>query len=479
MTVLYDQQCSSSIPTVHENTLRWPAHLAKDVADNIHRCVVDTLGKSRLVRKMDGIKFARKEDILKVHGLLGSGAFSVVSDVTAKDGRRYACKHLKQKLMDQPDNFSLAASELAYEAHMLASFDHPNILRIHGWAENGVASFADGCHDSFFLLLDRLDETLDQRIDRWQAEERQMACVALASVQPINPALHSLSGLPDWLNGWAQLPANQVHPTVGTMQVHDLRGTLHSQFRFLEKLRIMMDIASALEYIHASGVIFRDLKPNNIGFLNDKVKLFDFGLSRELPMLDATIPFDMSGKVGTLRYMAPEVAMHQPYNIPADVYSWAIVSYEMLSLQKPFDGWTREMHASIVCAQGVRPNTNCSPAIPLDIRVLLEGGWHAQPTSRPTIPQILAQLSIVKEHNIFLFLEEYQLQMELQIQQAQQEAAAQAVAAAAAAAATAVYVDMQYCLAQSPPQKMYRSVSLESIGTIETASLSADSHGYF
>jgi serine/threonine protein kinase len=72
---------------------------------------------------------------------------------------------------------------------------------------------------------------------------------------------------------------------------------LQNENLYLEKLGICVEIASGLAYLHSKGVIFRDLKPNNIGFLNGRVQLFDFGLSRELPNLNLEEPFEMSGKV--------------------------------------------------------------------------------------------------------------------------------------------------------------------------------------
>jgi serine/threonine protein kinase len=358
--------------------------------------------------------------------------------------------------MAHPANFRLAAAELACEAHMLASFDHPNILKVRGWAYNGISSFEDGWHDSFFLLLDLLDETLDQRIERWQSEEHQAICSSLISQSTGLPTQHSL-GLADL---WRRLRhPSSIAPLIPMVESHQPFIGEEYQLKYLEKLRIMMGIASALEYIHERGVIFRDLKPNNIGFLGDRVQLFDFGLSRELPALDTSVPFEMSGKVGTLRYMAPEVALHQPYNIAADVYSWAIVSYEMLSLQKPFNNWTRDMHANLVCSRGVRPDTAAS-AIPLDMRVFLEHAWQTSASERPTVSNIAAQLQCFNEQQL-LILEEQQLQrqcVQLEVQ-----------------AATAMYIDMTYCMSSNPQRKLYRSHSMDSIETIETSSLSGDS----
>eukprot|EP00980_Cylindrotheca_fusiformis_P011177 scaffold2563_cov124-Cylindrotheca_fusiformis.AAC.8 len=419
---------------------RWPAHLAKEMADTIHRNVVDTLRQSRLSPMMGGIQLVQRRDIVNVERILGSGAFSQVSSVVTKEGRRYACKHLKQSLMERPEEFRTAAVELAYEAHMLSSFDHPNILKIRGWAHNGVTSFEEGCNDSFFLLLDVLDETLDMRIERWQHEHHQ--------------------GL------WS-------------MAVNNSSMASQMESRYLEKLQIMSEIASALDYIHQRGVIFRDAKPQNIGFLGDRVQLFDFGLSRELPMLDTSIPFEMSGLVGTLRYMAPEVATNQPYGVSADVYSWAMVSYEMLALEKPFDGWTREMHASMVCMQGRRPDTiGCSQPIPLEMRIILDHAWNTNPVARPTLAQCIVQLEFLKEKQIMKVQEQqYQLNISMQLEN---EFQLQNFTSATPSQPSLFQVDMNYYLASPPPKKHNKRNSLdESIETIETTTLSIESDDLF
>jgi len=416
---------------------QWPSHLARDVADVIHRDVVDTLNQSRLVPRTDDIQLVQRHDIARVERVLGSGAFSQVSSVILRDGRRYACKHLKQRLMDQPNDFRTAAVELVYEAHILSSFDHPNVLKIRGWAHNGVASFAEGWNDSFFLLLDVLDETLDMRIERWHREQQE--------------------GI------WSMV-------TSPSSAAQEMKAT-----RFLEKLRIMNELASALDYIHQRGVIFRDAKPQNIGFLGDRVQLFDFGLSRELPLLDTSIQFEMSGKVGTLRYMAPEVATNKPYGVSADIYSWAMISYEILSLVKPFDGWTREMHANFVCLQGQRPDMiHCThDPIPLEVQVLLEHSWNSNPAMRPALSQIMNQLDYlmgcqiqkVQDYQHVQMNIARQLESEIQLQQ------------------TLFQIDVESYIGQAataPPVKRVRRNSFDSsIGTIDTHSLSTDSECFF
>jgi len=407
------------------SSYKWPSHVASKMADFIHEEVKEMLTCSRLVRKADGVSLVHRKD-LTISRVLGKGAFSEVHEVVY-EGDRFAMKHLKLRLMSQPDNFRLAASELAVEAHMLASFDHPNILKIRGWAYNGIASFADGRHDSFFLLLDRLDETLDQRIIYWQKQrgddndERPSRGGQFGSKQhgrkgsPAGSGYTSGGGLITGL--WNRLTVSSNSGYGGSSSHSNSQPTeqerINEQKRqnlYLEKLGIVTDIASALSYLHNKGVIFRDLKPNNIGFLHGRVQLFDFGLSRELPALDLKKSFEMSGKVGTLRYMAVEVACHKPYNVSADVYSWAMVCYEMITLQKPFAGWTRDMHANLVCGRGVRPeiprnSTSTSPfetPVPNDLRILLEQGWSHRCQDRPSMSRVLDRCRIMEQNQLLV-----------------------------------------------------------------------------
>jgi serine/threonine protein kinase len=232
--------------------VQWPQHEARRMTDLIHDDVKAMISNSRLVRKSDGIALVTAPE-LHVGRLLGLGAFSQVHQVQYRDKntgqcKTYAMKHLKHKLIAQPDNFRLAAAELAVEAHLLASFDHPNIIKIRGWAANGVASFTQGRHDSFFLLLDCLEETLDQRITKWQQQE----AVSQAQEQQYLEHQHQMnSGLIKDL--WRRLshPHQQqditAHSTIQQRQQEQLRTLRlqHQEQVLMEQLGICLEIASA------------------------------------------------------------------------------------------------------------------------------------------------------------------------------------------------------------------------------------------
>ena len=138
--------------------------------------------------------------------------------------------------------------------------------------------------------------------------------------------------------------------------------------------------------ISAHSIIYRDLKPDNVGFdVRDDVKLFDFGLARELPprrqddLYDTTL-YNLSVQTGSLRYMAPEVAIGKPYNLKADVYSFGILLWQILSLETPFSGYNVRMHKNMVVGAGARPKIK--QKWPSDVAFVMRNCWSANIKNR-------------------------------------------------------------------------------------------------
>eukprot|EP00752_Nemacystus_decipiens_P007234 g6475.t1 len=166
------------------------------------------------------------------------------------------------------------------------------------------------------------------------------------------------------------------------------------------RLDRILELALALQYLHGGsgrGVIMhRDIKSVNVGFAhNGSLKLMDFGLSKIAPSgstEDDT--YKMTGEVGSYRYMAPELVKHEPYNAKVDIYSWAILSWEILAIDRPYSWATETTFVTRVVNGGERLELHKS--WPDRLCKLLELAWHADHVKRPTAAQLVAELVAIK-----------------------------------------------------------------------------------
>jgi len=162
-----------------------------------------------------------------------------------------------------------------------------------------------------------------------------------------------------------------------------------------EALPLARQIAEALEYAHEHGVIHRDLKPANIKLTPDgQVKVLDFGLAKALQQDDSasSVSADFSPTLslaatkagiilGTAAYMAPEQARGKQVDRRADIWSFGVVLYEMLSGQRAFSG----EDISVTLANVIKEDPDWAqlPAqLPAQIRRLLRRCLTKDPRNR-------------------------------------------------------------------------------------------------
>ena len=93
--------------------------------------------------------------------------------------------------------------------------------------------------------------------------------------------------------------------------------------------------------------------------------------------------YELSGNTGSLRYMAPEVALSESYNLTADVYSFGLLLWQICSLELPYDGMSRTDHSVYVVKGNERPVLNPSWSTPL--RILMKRSWEPDPSLRPSM----------------------------------------------------------------------------------------------
>ena len=116
--------------------------------------------------------------------------------------------------------------------------------------------------------------------------------------------------------------------------------------------------------------------------------LIDFGLAKEIrpeERVDDDL-YKMSGNTGSLRYMAPEVALEKPYNRSVDVYSFGILFWQITSLETPFTGFSVNMHNDRVVRGGLRPKLD--PKMSPGLLNLMKNSWSENIHYRPTFQEI-------------------------------------------------------------------------------------------
>ena len=118
-----------------------------------------------------------------------------------------------------------------------------------------------------------------------------------------------------------------------------LSQRLGSPIELEDVVRILKPLAQALDYAHSQGILHRDIKPSNILMQKDGTAvLADFGLSK---MANSDRRLTASGSViGTPEYMSPELVQGEAFGPASDLYSFAVVAYEMLTGRVPFQADT-------------------------------------------------------------------------------------------------------------------------------------------
>ncbi len=142
---------------------------------------------------------------------------------------------------------------------------------------------------------------------------------------------------------------------------HDLRTKIAAQGRLDQAvaLAVCAQVADALAYAHAHGVIHRDVKPHNVLLTDDGVaKLTDFGIARILAEPSLT----RVGRVlGTGEYLAPEQAAGEELDERADVYALGVMLFQCLTGETPYrgDGFValaeQHLRAPVPSVRDVRP----------------------------------------------------------------------------------------------------------------------------
>ncbi|CAB9510705.1 Probable LIM domain-containing serine/threonine-protein kinase DDB [Seminavis robusta] len=272
-----------------------------------------------------------------------------------KDNHQYVVKFLVPDL--KLNKLKSGALDLVREAKMMASMEHKNIITLRGLAEDSA--------EGHFLVMDRLSETLLERLTRWKRTHRTGPLQAILKSK--KQRRHSMSCF------------------------------------FLQRFNVLLELASAFVYLHSINVVYKDGKLENCGFAQKDgcLKLFDFGLAKELHKYPRVSPdsnlYHVGSFGGTHPYIAPEIAKGQPYGLSADVYTFSIICFEVLTMREPFANLMEDEYADRVVFGNQRPRLpKTSSTWSPELKQLLAECWSPDADARPTMDQVLSRLQGIR-----------------------------------------------------------------------------------
>lgn len=309
---------------------------------------------------------------------IGAGGFgSVYEAVHIIEDRKYALKFVKicSLYLDKR------------EVKMLASLDHPNVLKyytswitpFHKW---NSCSEGSGKENSDSIVVFAKEITLSENNS------------AMVNTEPKSKNVKS-SELKLIYDACLVIQTELCSPNKNLKILID-EGEIFTMSDE-KRLNLFLDIVTGLQYIHDQGIMHRDLKPANILIDRDnRAKIGDFGFARKCKLSPAgkTSENDLSQNVGTYLYVAPEVENSTVYDKKADIYSLGMILFEMY--HKMGSGMER-----INIMEKLRKQEFCDlnniPAEFSKIRILVKNLLRHDPSLRETLKRIIKFLSPLEQ----------------------------------------------------------------------------------
>ena len=145
-------------------------------------------------------------------------------------------------------------------------------------------------------------------------------------------------------------------------------------------IHLTTQVLKALQHAHESGIVHRDIKPQNIMLLQDgTIKVTDFGIARFSDKATRTMT---DQAIGSVHYISPEQARGDQTDGKSDIYSVGVMLYEMLTGRLPFDGDTAVSVALMQLQQQPKRPREVNPAIPIGLEQITMKAMQKKPSDR-------------------------------------------------------------------------------------------------
>jgi serine/threonine protein kinase len=258
------------------------------------------------------------------------------------------------------------------EAEAAARLHHTNIVPIYATGEQ------DGCHYYAMELIQ--GPSLDQVIRRMRqlSDAPSAAAEAPAADQTVTVASADPNDWETKVMSYEAPAAKQPSTTSTTLS----STALHVGGHFDTVARLFAEVADALDYAHAQGVVHRDIKTSNLLLSpQGRLSINDFGLARMLEQPGMTLSGEF---MGSPMYMSPEqiTAGRTPLDHRTDIYSLGATLYEVLTLHTPFEGERRDqILAQILHKEPKRPRS-LNRKVPQDLETICLKSMEKDPDRR-------------------------------------------------------------------------------------------------
>jgi tetratricopeptide (TPR) repeat protein len=292
---------------------------------------------------------------------LGRGGMGIVYEARQLSlNRKVAIKVLSSGLGLTPK----AVARFHREAEAAGKLHHTNIVPIYATgADHGLHYYAMELIEgpSLDQVLQRLKREPAGHIGDRPVGSSELPAPSLAETGPYIAGRGPLS-----------LPTSAVNSS----------GLSSDSHYFDTVARMIAPVADALQYAHDHGVIHRDIKPSNLLLSPDaRLSVNDFGLARMLEQPGMT----MTGEfVGTPAYMSPEqiTAGRTPLDNRTDIYSLGATLYELLTLEPPFKGESREQVLAQIMYKEPKAPRRINKGVPVDLETICLKALEKDPDRR-------------------------------------------------------------------------------------------------